>query len=214
MNNSKNILIQDGTIKFYFRYLEWDSKFFSKPSYLLDIQESNLSVSDLCKTIINEKLNNKFVTVKLNTKLDNGLLNFFQECGFYYVDTEVVLEYVKKGKNLDTINKITILKKDKNSGLPYQKLGSTFSLTRFHSDLNISNLKADTLWINYLKNYAISESRQMFTSEVDGAVVGVILVNVNNSVATLFYVSVINEYKGLGIGSSLIEYVLEYFKKA
>jgi len=100
-----------------------------------------------------------------------------------------------------------------NIDLPYEELGSVFSSTRFHTDTNITNSKADDLWINYLKNYRISEDRCMFTAEINEKIVGVILVNVNGEIATLFYVAVLHEFAGRGVGSELIEYVFDNFKK-
>ncbi len=212
MSCSNDIVIEDQNIRFYFEYLEWDSEFFSKKSYSLNIYKSTLGTSVLIKEEIIDKFKNCFITIKLSTSLDVSILFFLQKCGFYYVDTEIVLEYVLNNNSQKKDDNIKIIKKKVNSDLPYNEFGNAFSLTRFHTDINIPNLKANELWINYLKNYKLSAKKHMFTAEDKGKVVGVILVNIEKDIAILFYVSVLKEYEGLGIGTQLMNEVLKYFK--
>ncbi len=99
----------------------------------------------------------------------------------------------------------------KNSTLSYKELGSTFSLSRFHLNAHISDKKADELWIRYLQNYQLSDDRHMFVAYIDDIDVGVVLVNVENYEATLFYVSVLKNFQGCGVGGALIHEILKYF---
>ena len=211
MKSSRDIIIEDNEAKYYFRFLDWDSCFFHRSSYILEMSKSNLIVSDPVKVEINEKLQDSFVTVKLDTKTDAKILKFLQECGFYYIDTEVLLQGFAKDQLFKEHGIVKVIKKNINRALPYEELGRTFSLTRFHTDINIENTTADDLWISYLKNYSVSDSKHMFTAEVDDEVAGVILVNTSNNTATLFFVAVISRFKGSGIGTVLINKVMDYF---
>jgi GNAT superfamily N-acetyltransferase len=213
MKLGNDIIISKGLAKYYFSYLEWDTNFFKKTSYMLDMNKSHLAVEESLIENINKQLKNCFVTVKLPTSINPDILYFLQQCGFYYIDTEVILQTNTK-INFMTKNTVTIVQKNINENLPYQQLGQNFHLTRFHTDINIDNYLADELWIQYLKNYKISSTNLMFIAEVNNETVGVILVNIDKSqnIATLFYVSVLKEFTGQGIGKNLINYVLNYCK--
>ncbi|MEA3314783.1 MAG: GNAT family N-acetyltransferase [Campylobacterota bacterium] len=211
MNFSKDITLKYNDICFYFKYLDWDSNFFNKPSYLLDINKSNLGISNIIQKEIEKQFNNCFLTVKIDASFDYTIISFLQVSGFTYIDTEVILEYGIYKNKLNS-NKIQIIKEIKNNNLPYDELGKSFSLTRFHTDLNIDNAKADILWINYLKNYELSDNKHMFSAKVDSEFAGIILVNINEDIATLFFVAVVEKFRGLGIGTILIQNALEYFK--
>ncbi len=212
MNNIKDIIITENEAVFFFEYLDWDTHFFNKPAYILNIEKSNLLIDTKIKIAIQDKLDNSFVTIKLNTSIDDEILNFFQDCGFKYIDTEIVLESVNNIVSHKHQPRVSITKLDKNINLPYIELGQNFSLTRFHSDLNIKNAKADELWINYIKSYQLSEHRHLFIARVENEVAGVILVNTDNTTATLFFVAVIEKFVGIGIGTLLIKESISHFK--
>ncbi|MCF6330700.1 MAG: GNAT family N-acetyltransferase [Sulfurimonas sp.] len=214
MSFSNDIVLRDKEICYYFKYLDWDSEFFNRPSYFLDIKKSNLLVSNLIKKEIQERLKSCFVTVKIDTCFNYEIVSFLQGCGCTYIDTEITLEYIsdKSCEDKDTVNQVQVIKENKNEKLPYDELGKSFSLTRFHTDLNISNSKADILWTNYLKNYKLSEDKHMFSAKISGEFAGIILVNVDKEIATLFFVAVIEKFRGLGVGRVLINKALDYFK--
>jgi len=212
MNSSNDIIIKDEKSSFYFKYLEWDSNFFNKKSFLLDIEKSNLISSINIKNEINKKLKDSFISVKLDTNLNYEIASFLQDCGFYYIDTEVVLEFSNTIKpKLNLRDNLKIEKLNINKNLPYEELGSAFTLTRFHTDLNIDNSLADFLWINYIKNYKPSEDKYIFIAKINEEITGAILVNVNENIATLFFVVVLEKYRTLGIGKELIFNVINYF---
>lgn len=214
MSFSNDIIIKDSESLFYFKYLEWDSDFFKKESFLLDVEKSNLIPTQKIKEKIKEKFQNSFISVKLNTNLDYKITFFLQECGFYYVDTEVTLELSKLKEQNTTKENIKIENLTINENLPYKELGSAFSLTRFHADLNIDNSLANLLWINYIKNYKPSNNKYLFVAKINEEVAGVILVNTNDDkIANLFFVAVIDKYRGLGIGKELTSAVIIYFDK-
>ncbi|EQB39199.1 hypothetical protein M947_08580 [Sulfurimonas hongkongensis] len=212
MNYSNDMILKDKKICYYFKYLDWDSVFFDRPSYLLDLNKSKLMSSEVIKKEIKDKLKNSFITVKLDTKSEYKILSFLQECGFYYIDTEVTLEYVTNKKKKKLSSEVQIIKESKNKNLPYTDFEEVFTLTRFHTDLNIDNKKADELWMNYLKNYELSDSKHMFCAKVNNELAGIVLVNIDNKVASLFFVAVIDKFRDLGIGSALIDNAIRYFK--
>lgn len=212
MSFSNDIILKDNNICFYFKYLDWDSCFFNKPSYLLDMDRSNLIVSNVIKKEIKEKLKDSFVTVKIDTSFNYKIVYFLQEFGFLYIDTEVQLEFKNK-IILNFNNNVIIERLDINKNLPYNRLGESFNLTRFHVDLNISNKKANQLWIEYLKNYIPGTNKHLFIAKVDNEVAGVILVNVNDNIATLFFVAILKKFRNNGVGKKLINEVINYFDK-
>jgi len=213
MNSVKDIVLQDNNVCFYFKYLEWDSVFFNKSSYILDLDKSNLKKNEYIKNEISNRLKDSFVTVKMETSIEQTVVEFLQECGFVYIDTEVTLEKINNSYTKKLTNKnIDVIKEIENKNLPYEKLGESFFLTRFHIDLHIDNVKADALWISYLENYQLSEAKHMFSASVNEKIAGIILVNIDQEVATLFFVAVIEEFRALGIGTLLINNALKYFK--
>lgn len=213
MKYDKDIIIKDNDICVYFKYLEWDSGFFKVNSYMLDLDQSNLKASSLVKSEIESKLKDSFVSVKLDTNSDFQIVSLLQDYGFKYIDTEVTLEFKDSClvKEKGITNNVYVTKEIANANLPYKQLGDAFSLTRFHADTNIPSDKADELWVNYLKNYNLSERKHMFTAKVKDEIAGVILVDLNNKVATLAFVSIIDGFRGLGVGTVLINKVIESF---
>jgi ribosomal protein S18 acetylase RimI-like enzyme len=134
--------------------------------------------------------------------------------GFNYIDTEVTLRFdnrniLSKKENYHIEDIVD------NSNLPYVALGSAFSNTRFHSDVNIKDEKADDLWIEYLKNYKPSKNKKMFVAYDNINAVGVILVNIEPRIkeAMLFFVAVVPLHQSQGVGRIMINYVLRFLKK-
>ncbi|MBF0319735.1 MAG: GNAT family N-acetyltransferase [Nitrospirae bacterium] len=213
MNSSNDIAISHEGGLFYFRYLQWDTDFFGKRSYVLDPAKSVFKTSDRIKEQIIHHLTDSFVTAKLDTETGIELTSFLSDCGFYYVDTEVRLRYAQnfRNGNITDIEHVTVERLEKNEGLPYVLLGGAFTQTRFHTDFHIPNQQADQLWISYLKNFKPSPDGHLFTSKIKDEVTGVIVVNTCDREATFFYVSVIGKFRNKGIGSMLINKTFECF---
>lgn len=212
MKSKNDILISKHSIKYYFKYLEWDTNFFNKTSYVLDLNQSILLEVD--KSLIEEiniKLKDSFVTVKLPVNVNPETLFFLQECGFYYINTEVVLKYNFTNLVNNNNSDILIERLENNFNLPYEKLGGVFSKTRFHDDVHIENKLADLLWVNYIKNFVPSDTHFIFVAKYNSNIVGAILVNLNNNIANLFFVGVVKEFQGSNIGKQLIQKVISYF---
>ncbi|MBF0515504.1 MAG: GNAT family N-acetyltransferase [Nitrospirae bacterium] len=213
MNSSHDIVISCKDAALHFRYLAWDTEFFGRRSYILDTAKSIIRPVALIKEQIKHKLGDSFVTVRINTEFGIETVSFLEDCGFYYVDTEVRLRYVKPrhGELLYDSGSVSIERPQLTDDLPCELLGSAFTQTRFHTDFHIDDQKADQLWISYLKNYRPSPNGHLFTAKADNDVAGVIVVNTSNSDATLFFVSVIEKFRNRAIGSILINSVIDCF---
>ena len=210
--SSKDIILRDGSDSHHFRYLEWDSNFFNRPCYMFDVEKSNITNSDTIADQIQTRLNGAFVTVKINSSYDYNFVQNLQKCGFRYIDTEVTLEFKEKPKALQYKDATEIIKPDYKVDLPYEELGSVYSLTRFHTDPHISCDKADLIWVNYLKNYVIDDYHRMYLALVHGEVAGVVLVNIENEQVMLFYVSVLSSFQNSGVGTKLVQKVVSNYK--
>lgn len=211
---SKNILsryIKSDKEFIYMKYLEWDTKFFGKDSYNLDVKKSNFKVSKNMIESLKNNFLNSFITVKLDTNYDYAYSDFLQKCDFRYIDTEVELVY-KNQIDIDLNDEINIVKLNKNINLPYKELGSSFSLTRFHTDLNISNKKADKLWIEYLKNFKPNNEKILYIAKIKNEIVGVVLVNIAENIVNIFYIAVLEKFRSFGVGKVMIQEIIKKYK--
>lgn len=214
MSKHNEFLLKDGDIQYVFKYLEWDTSFFNRPSYILDVPQSKLGVSPAIKLSFGKMLANSFVTVKIDSDSSRELHYFLQECGFRVVDTELTLQYDNIEKKIPVLdNKVHYERVVYNDGLPYEALGSVFKSTRFHYDSMIPREKANLLWIEFIRNFKISETNHIFAARCRGEIAGVIVVKENASALTLklCFVSVIDEFRGIGVGSGLIRFVIGHF---
>ena len=210
--SSKDIVLRHHGDSYHFRYLEWDSNFFKRPCYMFDVENSNITKSGTIDDQIQTRLNGAFVTVKINSSYDYNFVQNLQKSGFRYIDTEVTLEFSEKPKTLEYNDAIQIIKPDCKMDLPYEALGSVYSMTRFHTDPHISGDKADLIWVNYLKNYVIDDYHRMYVALVHGEVAGVVLVNIEKEQVMLFYVAVMSSYQNSGVGKQLVQKVVSDYK--
>lgn len=192
----------------YFKYLDWDSAFFGRPSFLLDVSKSNFNPSDILCSQIRKSFDGAFVTAKIDTQYDYEITYFLQKCGFYYVDTEVKLQNIGLPASPAYDNRIRISELSNEDNLPLDELGKAFSLTRFHCDPHIDEVKADELWVSYIKNFKPSESKRMFIARFGNEIAGAVIVNITKVEVFLFFVAVIEKYRGKSIGSATIETIL------
>jgi len=187
----------------YMKYLNWDTEFFNKKSYNIDFIKSNIDPCEYDIDIFNNGFEDTFISVKVDSIYGYDYFSFLQKCNFVYINTEIILE-IKNPKLSNDNNDISIQKLDKNTNLPYEKLGSGFSLTRFHTDSNINHKQADLLWIEYIKNFTPSQSKYIYVAKINNEIAGAILINVVDKNAYISFISVLEAYRGLGIGEKLI----------
>lgn len=214
MSCSQDIRLEAEGAVYHFKFLRWDTDFFGRDCYILDTERSVLKPSGKIKDYINKDLKGSFITAKITASSERGLFDFLQTAGFRYIETEIALKYDTGFRNrAGAVSDAEILKLEKNETLPYEELGSVFGLTRFHGDVNIPEEKADLLWISYIKNYKPSPTAHMFIARYRGETAGSILVNQSEDrkKANLFFVSVIERFRGKKIGSHLIRYVVGQF---
>lgn len=217
MDCSKDIKIaKDGAV-YYFKFLEWDTDFFGKDSYVLDTGRSVLLPSSGIKELVAEKLKGSFVSAKVETGLGREEIAFLQALGFTYIDTEITLRF-DKGDTRPAIESegLKIFEVKRSAGLPYEKLGGIFKYSRFHSDTHIPKEKADEVWIRYIKDYKPSKDKRIFAAEYKGEIAGSILVNHDEGkkIANLFFVGVLEKFRGRKIGTSLIRHLSDKFGDA
>lgn len=195
----------------YFKYLEWDSSFFDKPCFLLDVSKSDFQPSDELAEEIKNSFKGAFVSAKIDTQSNYKIVYFLQKCGFYYVDTEVKLKSIGYSQMRIYDSRIQISELLTEDNLPFNELGKAFSLTRFHCDPHIDLDKADELWVCYIKNFKPSKNKRMFVAKFDDEVAGAVLVNIAETEVFLFFVAIIEKYRGKNIGSAIIEKILDSF---
>jgi len=210
--SSPDIILEAGNALFFFRFLEWDSNFFGRPCYMLDNANSNLIASDKIIELFKQNFRDSFVSAKINTLVDYSIVQILQECGFRYIDTEVILKSVGALFYIQENNDIKVVKQYCNAKLPHEELGSAFSFSRFHTDVNITESKADSLWVNYLKNYQPDDNHHMFVAFFRDEPAGIILANQNVKQVVLFFVAVLSDFQNKGVGSNLIQKVVQNFK--
>lgn len=192
-----------------FRFLEWDTNFFGKPSYIIDFSRYSSAPDKSILFFIEKKFHNAFITGKVGSQSDPLWLEVLQKSGFYYLTTEVALE---KEEHFDcSDSEYVVMELHENLGLPYDEFGQTFSKTRFHLDGNIGKEKANALWTSYIKNYKPTDLSKIFVAFYNGKMVGTILVNLNGKDALFFYVAVLDAFRGKGVGSAMINCISKQF---
>jgi|SaaInlStandDraft_5_1057022.scaffolds.fasta_scaffold05541_4 dTDP-4-amino-4,6-dideoxy-D-galactose acyltransferase len=191
---------------------KWDSNFFSRESYNLNIDKSIITQEPNNEESLSKVLTKSFIYTKIDSNINVKVLAILYKYSFRYIDTEMILRFFNSKVTLEQ-GPFTIKDIQVNKNLPYKMLGSTFLYSRFHSDAHISNKKADELWILYLKNFLPTERNKMFIAYDEGQVVGVMLINISaQREATLFYVAVIPSHQRRGVGRLLINHVLFFLQ--
>ena len=211
-SSDRDIVLAGEQGVYFFKYLAWDSRFFGCPCYRLESKHSRLTASSDMVSLIKSKLKGAFVTAKINTALDYRVPSIFMEGGFRYIDTEITLEAPPGDLPSQQDSAIRIAGPEPKLSLPCEELGSTFSMTRFHTDPNIKPEKANRLWINYLKNYTIDDHHPMHAALVKDEVAGVVLANIKPTHVMLFFVAVRPEFGSQGIGSLLVRHVIGRYR--
>ncbi|AIF53643.1 GNAT family N-acetyltransferase [Pelosinus sp. UFO1] len=194
------------------KFLPWDTKFFRRPSYLLDIADSVFDFSTGSSDNWGYHLDNSFITVKLNEDANSKkMLDKLQSFGFRYIGTELVLQNLWESKATiseqeETYPGVKFIEIEKNENLPYKNLGSLFEYSRFHLEQNIHNDWADEFWSDYLQSIQLDGNKKMFAATYLGEIAGIIFVQQTLAKATLFFVAILEKYRCLNIGSKLIAY--------
>lgn len=208
----KDVILKADGAKFYFRFLEWDTNFFKKKSYMLDTEKSILKPSARITRLLNCNFADSFLSAKIDARTHKEIFVFFQQAGFTFIDTEIILTFDREHPTLRIKKQgVKVLRLKQNQGLPYEELGGVFTCSRFHSDTHISKAKADLLWVYYLKNYELSATHQLYAALAENnEVMGVILANLKKEgrTAYLFFVAVRDKFQGRRIGSCIVEHVI------
>lgn len=215
MKLSRDVKLKAGSTVFYFKYLAWDTDFFKKKSYILDMSMSRLAPSEEMKKMIRDNFKNSFLTIKIDDASGKYLLNFFQGAGFECIDSEFSLVRHKDHRLFLRIDKnVKIIEVKGNNRLPYKELGSNFDFSRFHLDKHIPRKKADSLWVEYIKNFKPDTLHRMFILKYKNETAGVALVNLNKRLkqAAIAVFAIRKKFQNRGLGSILISHVVSKFK--
>lgn len=214
MRCSRDIKLESSGAVYYFRFLPWDTKFFGRNSYALDDGRSVLKPRAEIPEMLERRMGNTFISAKIDSREDKGVIDLLQRAGFRYIDTEVVLKYRGPGRTAGSPVSVCVQEVRRNGGLPYAELGTSFTCTRFHSDKNIAREKADLLWVHFIKNYRPSAVNRIFTAKLNNRVVGAILAHKEKAErrVRLSFVAVLEEFRNKNVGTSLIQYAVNCFK--
>jgi ribosomal protein S18 acetylase RimI-like enzyme len=206
----KDIVIEAGSGRLHFKWLEWDTAFFGRPSCILDWERSHWRASPDWEQALRESLRGTFATVRVDSAADPALLLMLQSCGFYYVDTSVTLRYDDQAAAAplpdDACVKVQELRE--NQGLPYEELGSVFTMTRFHFDPQVGQERAAKLWIEYIRNFRPGGANRLFAAFCEGRTAGVMTMVGRGEALVLSFVSVLAAQRGRQVGARLLREII------
>ena len=215
----RNLVIRSGPNRLKFKFLKWDTEFFGTRAFLLDpkgvvTEKGNKRFADA----VSNKLRSSFVSAKVPLAASKYLFDFLSELGFKRIATDVVLEFDRKRyplKNEPSPLRARDVTMAKAKTVPRDAylLGKEFALSRFHLDGKISKEKADSVWVEFIKNFKIDARHHLFMARIRNRTIGGIFVKQRTMggrrVSNLFSVSLKKKYRGKGIGSALIKYALQ-----
>lgn len=206
----QDIVIEAGGGRLHFRWLEWDTAFFGRPSYILDAERSLLRAAPGLDSGLADALRGAFVTARLDSAAAPELFLLLQSCGFYYVDTSVTLRFDEKSPapSLPEDRDVTVEELHGNGGLPYEALGSVFTMTRFHFDPHVGRERADRLWVEYLRNFRPSTERRLFVARCGGETAGAMALVAREEDLVLSFVSVLDGHRGRQVGARIVREIV------
>jgi len=196
------------------KFLEWDSEIFDKK---VGIIENPKSIKDISDFNIEKEGYDLIFIKKIMSEYDLKDVTLLKNVSF--VDIEVVLK-------LD-IQKIKFSElKDKNRGSIviesyksfWEKEMFDFSkevkFSRFYRDKKIGKEIAERLWKNSLYNHCNGLADVIIIAKDNDYVVGLAIIKKSNFGSYyLYFISVREEYKGKGIGTEIIRYILMDMKE-
>ena len=201
-----DVVVEADGGRLHFRHLEWDTAFFGRPSYILDPDRSSMRASALLGAAASKALRGAFATVRVDSAADPAPLLMLQSNGFYYVDTSVTLRLDPNAGLPALPDDLTVRVEElvENRNLPYQELGSVFTMTRFHFDPHVGKERADKLWVEYLRNFRLSASARLFAAYCDESVAGAMTVVGRGESMALSFVSVLDAHRGRHVGARIL----------
>lgn len=194
------------------RYLDWDTRFFGLPSYLLDWSGSGCpdtvpGKEELLR--IAATLPKAVVWAKLPLEVPQAFLSILEGMGARYIETEMNLRHDDLRRPLRELSGVSFFKADSLSLPGYPELSQVYTVTRFHMDPQVPAGKADGLWLNYFRNYPLGTKKHAFIAAREGVAVGVVLISIREEGGVLVndvdIVAVSNSAKSGGVGSRLMQ---------
>jgi len=201
----QDIVVKDGAGRLHFKWLEWDTDFFGRPSYILDLERSALVASPELERALRESLEGAFAAARFDNATAPEVLMLFQGSGFYCVDTELTLGYEATAAPVGPPDpSVQVEEVRKNEGLPYDHLGKVFSLTRFHYDPHIGKERADRLWVEYIRSFRPSPQARLYVARCGGEAAGCVTVLTRGPSRVLSFVAVLDGFRGRKVGAALL----------
>ena len=196
-------------------WLDWDSRFLRLPCYRLRadrclIPDGPLDAEGLRQA--SEDFHHFAVWAKMPPNAPAALIAAFQILGGQFIETELTFIHDRRGAEPKIPDGVRIYKAEDLSLPGFLDLGRAFSLTRFHIDPRIGSEPADMLWVEYLKNYELSQDRHAFVAETERRIVGAVLASAfrtgPKAANVLDIVAVSPSHARRGVGQALIQSAL------
>ncbi|UCC95961.1 MAG: GNAT family N-acetyltransferase [Candidatus Omnitrophota bacterium] len=217
----RDIVVRDKNNQIRLKFLKWDTQFFGLKSFAVDTQRTNINRSYqnlLRKTI--PRMHSTFVSAKVPVGFSQTLIDFLFDLDFRYIGTAILLEYVPNSdvasRDIPCITDKGVII-EKATGVPKDAhmLGNEFKFSRFHLDKNISQRKADAVWVSYIRNLKLSSKELLFVARYKHTAIGAVVAKQyvskkGEKISNLFFVAVKRQYQKKCIGSQLIRYAIEW----
>lgn len=148
------------------------------------------------------------LSVKINTD-NKRLLNQFLKEGFYLVDTQITFRLDDFSKNRipsNFVRKVTA--NDLRKVMNISK--KSFRIDRFHNDENLNFALANEYYMTWTKNLIKNESILTYVYEEDQKIYGFCSWQIQNNIASLILVAVLEGYRGRGVYKAMINHFLYY----
>jgi len=193
--------------------LEWDTKQLGFKCGLIDCSfdmEDQLILFHLIENLIKgADGNTSFITIKLSSKYTQ-VLNKLLKIGIKFIDTEVIF-----------ISKDVQLKQNLKSNIHFAKtfnpdcfvlLAEEMKWSRLFLDKRISSNAVLSLWKKSIRNHCMGRSDEIAIAIVDENPAGIVTINFENEEKIkLFIVGVLPEYQNAGVGTNLLEAILNKY---
>lgn len=201
------------------KYLDWDSKIFSKKIGLFSINYGNLNdeiLDEVNKFCIKEKYECLFT--KASTA-EYRNMHILENHGFNIMDTIVTLKTTIQNKNSfveDSYFKYRFLEESDLFSV-IDIIDNLYSFGRFFEDSNLDNKDVNKLYKQWITNEIKNKNIDVIGIEYKNKLVGFISCKYIKSKindkkeGSISLVGIDKNYQGIGIGKKLMNYVLNNF---
>lgn len=192
--------------------LDWDSDYFNvKAGKVILKNEVSKETMDNLKSELKKF---EFITIY---NINNNNLNNHWICGeINAVLVDINIQYVKKiskpENELEDFNDIEIQSNYEYNTQVVEIANEEFKYSRFYNDDNLSKLKSEEIYLNWIKNSFNKENKFFILPRDNDKIQGFILFSVDrlsNSIV-IELIAVSKNYQGIGIGGKMIKALEKY----